>query len=40
VADLPPVTLWDRLNRNDVPNWLSKAGDAPGSGYTLYRIAR
>jgi hypothetical protein len=40
VADLPPVTLWDRLNRNDVPAWLSKAGDTPGSGYTLYRIAR
>ena len=40
VADLPPDTLWDRLDRNDVPDWLVKIAEDPRSGYALYRIAR
>jgi hypothetical protein len=39
VADLPPATLWDRLNRNDVPRWLVKLAEEKSSGYALYRLA-
>jgi len=39
VADLPPITLRDRLERNEVPRWLVKIAEEPGSGYALYRIA-
>jgi hypothetical protein len=38
VADLPPNTLFDRLNRGQVPRWLAKLGADPASGYVLYRI--
>jgi hypothetical protein len=40
VADLPPGTLFDRLNRGEVPPWLVKLGADPASGYVLYRIDR
>ncbi len=38
VADLPPDTLLDRLDRQDAPRWLEKRGDDTASGYVLYRI--
>ncbi len=36
---LPPITLRDRLERNEVPRWLVKIAEEPVSGYALYRIA-
>jgi hypothetical protein len=39
LEDLPPVTLWDRLNRGEVPSWLTPLGVDKESGNTLYRIA-
>lgn len=39
VADLPPDTLWDRLNRGEVPDWLALIAQNPGSGHRLFRIA-
>jgi hypothetical protein len=38
VADLPPDTLFDRLNRQVVPRWLARIGTDAKSGYVLYRI--
>ena len=38
VADLPPETLWDRLNRAAPPGWLTEVGRDKGSGNVLYRI--
>lgn len=40
VADLPPETLLDRLNRGEVPPWLSKIDEDPQSGNTLYQVTR
>jgi hypothetical protein len=40
VNDLPTDTLLDRLNRGEVPRWLSKIGEDPISGHVLYRIIR
>jgi hypothetical protein len=40
VADLPPDTLLDRLNRDAVPNWLQQIAADPVSGNILYRIMR
>ena len=39
LEDLPPDTLWDRLNRGEVPAWLAPIGTDAASGNTLYRIA-
>jgi hypothetical protein len=38
VADLPPDTLLDRLDRHDVPRWLEELGHDTASGNVLYRI--
>ena len=38
VADLPANTLWDQLNRGEVPTWLERVGADPLSGHVLYRI--
>jgi len=38
VTDLPADTLWDRLNRGDVPIWLHEIAHDPASGYQLFRI--
>jgi hypothetical protein len=38
VADLPPETLLDRLNRGEVPPWLKEVARHPASGHVLYRI--
>ena len=38
VADLPPETLFDRLERGAPPAWLHVVATDPGSGQTLYRI--
>jgi hypothetical protein len=38
VADLPPDTLLDRLDRHDVPRWLEELGQDTASGNVLYRI--
>jgi hypothetical protein len=38
VADLPPETLLDRLNRGEVPLWLKEVARDPASGHVLYRI--
>ena len=38
VADLPPETLLDRLERGDVPTWLHEVARNPASGNVLYRI--
>jgi hypothetical protein len=40
VNDLPTDTLLDRLNRGEVPRWLSKIGEDAISGHVLYRIIR
>jgi hypothetical protein len=40
VADLPPDTLWDRLDRNEPPPWLRLIADDPASGFVLYGIRR
>lgn len=37
VADLPPDTLQDRLERGEVPPWLQPAG-ADAAGWTLWRV--
>jgi hypothetical protein len=37
VADLPPDTLFDRLNRNEPPPWLERIG-ADTAGHVLYRV--
>jgi hypothetical protein len=38
VADLPPNTLLDRLNRGTVPPWLKEVAKDPASGHVLYQI--
>ena len=38
VADLPPETLLDRLNRGEVPSWLKEVARDRASGHVLYRI--
>ncbi|MEJ0015997.1 MAG: hypothetical protein WDN25_05430 [Acetobacteraceae bacterium] len=38
VADLPPDTLLDRLNRGQVPPWLHRLGEDPRSGNILYGV--
>lgn len=38
VADMPPETLLDRLNRGEVPAWLNEVARNPASGHILYRI--
>jgi len=38
VADLPPDTLLDRLDRHDAPRWLEELGHDTASGNVLYRI--
>lgn len=40
VADLPPDTLLDRLNRDVAPHWLRLVAAEPASGNNLYRIMR
>jgi hypothetical protein len=40
VADLPPDTLLDRLNRGQAPPWLRKLNDDPRSGNVLYEVIR
>lgn len=40
IADLPPDTLLDRLNREAVPHWLQQVAADPASGNVLYRIVR
>jgi hypothetical protein len=40
VADLPPDTLFDRLNRGDVPRWLQVVTEDARSGNTLYQVMR
>ncbi|MBV9750039.1 MAG: hypothetical protein JO157_14610 [Acetobacteraceae bacterium] len=37
VADLPPETLQDRLERGEIPPWLQLAG-ADAAGWTLWRV--
>ena len=37
VADLPPDTLWDALNKGAVPPWLRAVG-SDAAGWTLYKI--
>ncbi len=38
VADLSPDTLWDRLNRGDIPAWLHEVAHDAASGYRLFQI--
>ncbi len=38
VAELPPDTLLDRMNRGQVPPWLRPVGKDPRSGYALYEV--
>ena len=38
VADLPPDTLLDRLNRGQVPPWLDRLEKDPKSGTVLYEV--
>ena len=40
VADLPPDTLLDQLNRGEVPPWLHRLDEDRQSGTTLYEILR
>ncbi|WP_298221842.1 hypothetical protein [Acidocella sp.] len=37
VADLPPHTLWDTLDKGNVPPWLRAIGH-DAAGWTLYKI--
>ncbi len=37
VADLPPETLQDRLERGNIPTWLQPVG-ADATGWTLWRV--
>lgn len=38
VADLPPITLLDRLQQGDVPPWLEQVAEHSASGHVLYRV--
>jgi hypothetical protein len=38
VQDLPASTLLDRLNRGEVPEWLTETARDHESGYVLYRV--
>jgi len=38
VADLPADTLYDRLNRDQIPPWLRRLGNEPRSGHVLYEV--
>jgi hypothetical protein len=38
IADLPTDTLFDRLNRGEVPPWLRKIAEHKASGNVLYRV--
>ncbi len=40
VADLPPDTLLDRLDRGEVPAWLQKIAEHNESGNVLYRVVQ
>jgi hypothetical protein len=38
VADLPSVTLLDRMNQGHIPFWLHRLEADPHSGYVLYEV--
>jgi hypothetical protein len=38
VRDLPPQTLLDRLERGEVPPWLTEVAREPASGHVLYAV--
>jgi hypothetical protein len=38
VADLPPITIMDRLRHGQAPRWLHRISDDPGSGNVLYEV--
>jgi hypothetical protein len=40
VADLPPDTLFDRMNQGHVPSWLHRLDADPHAGYVLYEVLR